>query len=305
MKYKVLLIGKGNAVIDDFFIHLDEDFEVQTSSTRYKDIMSHLRYFKPDVMVFCLYKESGESINTVEAFKQKLHNLHIPLVVIGNQEECDDFEKETYRMSSLVLTKPISVRGIHDKIVEFMGNWQAMEEAEEIKSLYGMEADCQSETFHKDVLEKKQDNILESYTLERELEHQESTKENPEKTAVKEKKHVLVVDDDPMMLKLIKEQLKETYAVGTAINGNLAIKFLENKKTDLIILDYEMPGENGAQVLERIRKNEMTANLPVIFLTGMSDRDKIQKVLSLRPQGYLLKPIDREKLMDIIEKNIG
>lgn len=286
MKYKVLLIGKGKAVIDDFFIHLDEDFEMQTSSTRYKDIMSHLRYFKPDVIVFCLYKESSESINTIEEFKQKLHNLHIPLVIIGNQEECDDFEKETYRMSSLVLTKPISARGIHDKIVEFLENWQAMEEAEEIKSIYDMET-------------------VENYPLEQTLEHPESIKETPEKLEVKEKKHVLVVDDDPMMLKLIKEQLKETYAVGTAINGNLAIKFLENKKTDLIILDYEMPGENGAQVLERIRKNETTADLPVIFLTGMSDRDKIQKVLSLRPQGYLLKPIDTEKLLNIIEKNIG
>ena len=107
-----------------------------------------------------------------------------------------------------------------------------------------------------------------------------------------------------MMLKLIKEQLKDIYSVATAINSNIAFKFLENKGADLILLDYEMPGENGAQVLEKLRGNENTAHLPVIFLTGINDKDKIRKVLELKPQGYLLKPIDREKLRSIIEMNI-
>ena len=119
------------------------------------------------------------------------------------------------------------------------------------------------------------------------------------------KKHVLVVDDDPMMLRLIKEQLKDIYMVATAINGNLALKFLENKKTDLIILDYEMPNENGVDVLKKLRDNDMTSNIPVVFLTGISDREKIQKVLKFKPQGYLLKPIEREKLLQIIANTIG
>ena len=119
------------------------------------------------------------------------------------------------------------------------------------------------------------------------------------------KKHVLVVDDDPMILKLIKEHLKDTYNVGTAINGSLALKFLETKKTDLILMDYEMPGETGADVLEKIRNNPATAALPVIFLTGISSREVISKVMSLKPQGYMLKPIDRDTLLQTIAKKIG
>ena len=107
-----------------------------------------------------------------------------------------------------------------------------------------------------------------------------------------------------MMLRLIKEQLKDTYTVATAINGDIAIKFLESKKTDLVILDYEMPHENGAEVLKKIRDKEVTSNLPVIFLTGISEREKIQNVLSFKPQGYLLKPIEREKLLQIIADTI-
>lgn len=121
----------------------------------------------------------------------------------------------------------------------------------------------------------------------------------------KRRKHVLVVDDDPMMLKLIKEHLHEKYDVATAISGKIAHKFLESKKTDLILLDYEMPVENGPEVLTKIREKEELADIPVIFLTGITEKDKITQALLLKPQGYLLKPIDRDKLMETIEKYIG
>ena len=75
--------------------------------------------------------------------------------------------------------------------------------------------------------------------------------------------------------------------------------------TYLVLLDYEMPGDNGPAVLEKIRANPMTSNIPVIFLTGINDRKKIQQVLSLKPQGYLLKPIDHDKLVDAIKNTIG
>lgn len=66
-----------------------------------------------------------------------------------------------------------------------------------------------------------------------------------------------------------------------------------------------MPGEKGPGILEKVRANEATKDIPVIFLTGVSDREKIQEALVLRPQSYLLKPIDREKLIEAITKVIG
>lgn len=117
-----------------------------------------------------------------------------------------------------------------------------------------------------------------------------------------ERKHVLVVDDDPMMLKLIKEHLHDKYDVATAVSGKIAHKFLESKKTDLILLDYEMPNENGPEFLEKIRTEEALSDIPVVFLTGITDREKIKKALMLKPQGYLIKPIDKEKLLGTIER---
>ena len=69
----------------------------------------------------------------------------------------------------------------------------------------------------------------------------------------------------------------------------------------MILLDYVMPGEDGPTVLSKIHENPATKDIPVIFLTGMMEKGKIQEALSERPQGYLLKPIEREKLLSTIE----
>ena len=125
------------------------------------------------------------------------------------------------------------------------------------------------------------------------------------KKAEESVKHILVVDDDPMMLRLLKNELKEDYNIATAVNGKIALNFLTHKKTDLILLDYEMPDENGVEVLKKIRDNEETKDIPVVFLTGINEREKIQKVLAMKPQGYLLKPIECDKLRKIIHQIIG
>ena len=84
------------------------------------------------------------------------------------------------------------------------------------------------------------------------------------------------------------------------LNADLIDKYFETKTVDLILLDYEMPGENGPQVFQRLRKIPNAATTPIVFLTGVSDRKKIQEVMSLNPQGYVLKPINMEKLFSSI-----
>ncbi len=120
-----------------------------------------------------------------------------------------------------------------------------------------------------------------------------------------EQKQILVIDDDPMMLRLIKTELKDHYNVATAVNGKIGLKFLERKTTDLILLDYEMPEEDGTVILEKLRANPKTQDIPVVFLTGINDTEKIRKVLSMKPQGYLLKPIECKQLVDTIHQIIG
>ncbi len=104
-----------------------------------------------------------------------------------------------------------------------------------------------------------------------------------------EKKSILVVDDDVVFLKMMKEWLSDNYRVAIANSGMRAITYLANNRPDLILLDYEMPVTDGPQVLKMIRDDSSTHDIPVIFLTGKGDRNSVMSVVKLKPDGYLLK----------------
>ena len=111
------------------------------------------------------------------------------------------------------------------------------------------------------------------------------------------RKTILVVDDDPSYLGLVREWLRGTYKVAMANSGLQAIKWLGKNKADLILLDHEMPITGGPQVLEMLRNDEETKSIPVMFLTGKSDKESVMAVVALKPEGYFLKTISKEELL--------
>jgi CheY-like chemotaxis protein len=112
------------------------------------------------------------------------------------------------------------------------------------------------------------------------------------------RKSILIVDDDPAYLGLVREWLRGTYKVYMANSGLQAIKWLGKNKVDLILLDHEMPITSGPQVLEMLRNDEETKSIPVMFLTGKGDKESVMKVVSLRPEGYFLKNIQKAELLE-------
>lgn len=264
MKYRALITGKNDLVIDDIFTHLSDVFDLLCCSARYEDRLRHIELFHPELFIICLNGETTDALSSFSGLKRILTSKDIKTVVIGREEECDDFEKRAIQLADLILTRPINAERVKNEILDLMN--QVKQEQDE----------------HAEMFEKLQE-IKET----------------------QEKKHVLVIDDNPMILKLIKEYLGDKYCVATAISGKIARKFLESKGTNLILLDYEMPEENGVEVLQKIRQDKKLSNIPVIFLTGITDRERLMRVLLLKPQGYLIKPVDREKLLGTIERFIG
>ena len=116
------------------------------------------------------------------------------------------------------------------------------------------------------------------------------------------KKCILIVDDDPQYLTMIREWLKGTYKVAMANSGLQAIKWLGKNKADLILLDHEMPVTSGPQVLEMLRSDSETCNIPVIFLTGKGDKESVMAVVALRPEGYFLKGIQKKELLEKLQE---
>lgn len=115
------------------------------------------------------------------------------------------------------------------------------------------------------------------------------------------KKNILLVDDDASFLKMVKDWLSDDYRVTIVSSGMQAITYIAKNRPDLILLDYEMPVTSGPQVLEMIRSEVGTSNLPVFFLTGKGDKESVTKVLSLKPEGYILKSTGKNELVSQIK----
>jgi CheY-like chemotaxis protein len=130
-----------------------------------------------------------------------------------------------------------------------------------------------------------------------------------EKFGSDNKKKILVVDDSGAMLRNVKGWLEDHYQVILANSGAMAIKYLAVNRPDLVLLDYEMPIVDGKQVLQMIRAEKEFADMPVIFLTSKDDKESVMQVMSLKPEGYLLKTMEPAKIVqtvdDFFEKQKG
>lgn len=116
------------------------------------------------------------------------------------------------------------------------------------------------------------------------------------------KKKILVVDDSGAVLRSVKGWLEEKYQVALANSGAMAIKYLSLNRPDLVLLDYEMPVVDGKQVLEMMRTEMEFSDIPVIFLTGKNDRESVMNVMGLKPEGYLLKTMPPQEIIQYIDE---
>jgi sigma-B regulation protein RsbU (phosphoserine phosphatase) len=109
---------------------------------------------------------------------------------------------------------------------------------------------------------------------------------------------VLAVDDNLLNLKLIEKSLtKEGYRVHCAANGLTARQMALKEKPDLILLDIEMPGENGFDVIGKLKDDPATNAIPVLFLTGVSEVEAKLKGFDLGAVDYITKPFHPQEVL--------
>lgn len=109
---------------------------------------------------------------------------------------------------------------------------------------------------------------------------------------------ILVVDDEEPIQELLKFNLEnEGYNVLTAFDGPAALKMIEEKRPDLVVLDVMLPGMDGLEVCNQLRQNSKLRDLPVIMLTAKGE--EIDKVLGLElgADDYLTKPFSPRELL--------
>jgi len=107
-----------------------------------------------------------------------------------------------------------------------------------------------------------------------------------------EKFTILAVDDTPENLDVVKGILSADYIVKAAINGSMALKIAEKQPPDLILLDIMMPEMDGYEVCRRLKENEQTKDVPVIFLTAMEQTTDEARGFELGAADYMTKPVN-------------
>ncbi len=112
---------------------------------------------------------------------------------------------------------------------------------------------------------------------------------------------VLVVDDDPEVVTLVEYKLNQQgFGVESAGDGQQALDKVAADPPELILLDIMMPGLSGLDVLENLRSNGATVQIPVIMLTAKAQEDDVARGFSLGADDYIIKPFSLKELMSRI-----
>ncbi len=293
MKKKLLIMGNNKRLITDFFMQLNFYFDCASTSLITADLRIHYQFFRPDAIVYCMHVESRDNINSVIQFVDGAPKEDkVPFIVVADGADYEFLCKMPGGRADFRIGANASVSELQSEINNVIVRHKCNKADQKVQ------------------VAPKLENALDTLSqLDEELKKLESGDANIKIPANllsgTGRKRILVVDDSTIIHKAIKSHLEKDYDISTAISGAAALRFLKTKEANLILLDYEMPEMNGAEVLKALRENPLTASIPVIFLTGVNDTAKIQKVLRLKPDGYLLKPIDKDVLLSKIKEILG
>lgn len=267
MQLKVLVTGKNRKVANDLCDHLQADRGyVTVKCDPTKTALFDLMISElPKVVIICLGDETSVSIGAYNVMKTALSQGNITTIVVTDNEDEKMFMKYTELDRVLLLSRPVSLFALYEKLSEI-----------------------------EKTIEENKDNNLSAF---REYVNEDAGK--------RKRKQILVVDDDTEQLVHIKEQIEDFYDVTCVKSGVAAFKYLARKTPDLILLDYLMPMMDGPEVLRNIQGTSGWEDIPVIFLTGMTEKNKVLKTLAeLKPQGYIVKPAKKSevvaKIIDVL-----
>ena len=108
---------------------------------------------------------------------------------------------------------------------------------------------------------------------------------------MKEQSHILIIDDTPSTIKILHDLLKDSYRISVATTGKKGLELVSRNVPDLILLDIMMPGMDGYEVCRCLKKDQVTRDIPILFITAKSKVEEETLGLELGAADYITKPI--------------
>lgn len=266
-----MITGKNRRVISNISDHIvnDRGYDVIKCPPGRDALMLDVPLEMPQVIIICLFDETKDTVKVYNVLRECSVTDWISIIVIAGEDDTALFKKYTELKRMSFLSRPVSLVTLYSKLMDIE---QKLESGRE----NGMSG----------VAEYVNPNATDKRGVKR--------------------KRILIVDDDPDQLIQLKSILTEFYDVTAVRSGKDAFRYLEKHEIDLMLLDYLMPEMDGPEVLNRIRESVDYAWIPVIFLTGMTEKDKVIKTLvELKPQGYLVKPARKSEIVAKIIDVLG
>ena len=119
----------------------------------------------------------------------------------------------------------------------------------------------------------------------------------------KNRMHVTIIDDNKDLLEVLSSSLSDSFTLETFFEPDKGLEFIRNNHTDAILLDLHIPGKDGFQVYEEVKRAK--SNLPVIFLTGDSEMSSRVKGFEIGADDFLIKPVQTEELVARIRNRVS
>jgi DNA-binding response OmpR family regulator len=116
---------------------------------------------------------------------------------------------------------------------------------------------------------------------------------------------IVVVDDQPFVCEMVTKILSGSYEVHAFTSGKDVLKYIDGNVADLFLLDYDMPGMTGYEVLMSVRANKHNEQKPAVFLTAQTNDRMKEEMLERGANDYLCKPINAINLMNCVKEHLS
>lgn len=264
---KILLIGELGEIIRSVNECLAKEFQVQICPEKIDMVRGMARIVKPDLIIVC--QIGIDELDSAIFTWAKERMPWTPVLVISTEGSWGEIAGYCTTPQFEKLFRPVAGSVIVETCKKMLAgrNGQSQEKKELTEAV-------------------------------------DSTQQDSVITGSKDKgrEKIMIVDDSSLVLRNMKSMLEGKYDVFLAPSGEKALELIPKKHPDLVLLDYEMPGMDGKAVFEAMIEDDEMKTIPVIFLTSVAQREQVYGVLKFAPAGYILKPANRERLMDEIAK---